>query len=250
VTEVQLPLAQLARIGPYFALQDGSGAGFEPVVSLIGDTAQAAARLGERIDDVAARLGTVQRWIGASILFQGWAARLTSIYAGSAVLAGAVPDLSAARLRFRAPPSGPVDLLATPLLATDPGTGWRLLAGQHLDPLARAIRRQVRIGRYLLRGNLASALAGSLMVLAGQGHGPLDELTGRAWAQPAELRRCGWWRDTPDGLRYARTTCCGFTQLEGGGRCGDCPLSWRRAPASPPRPAAVARNPEADAGDR
>jgi hypothetical protein len=157
VTEAQLPLAQLARIGPYFALHDGSDAGFEPVASLIADTAQAAARLGERIDDVAARLGTVQRWIGASIRFQGWAARLTSIYAGSAVLAG---------------------------------------------------------------------------------------------PQPAELRRCGRWRDTPDGLRYARTTCCGFIQLAGGRRCGDCPLSWRRAPASPPRPASAAREPEADAGDR
>jgi hypothetical protein len=236
VTQAQFRLAELARIGPYFALQDGSDAGFEPVTSLIADTAQAAARLGERIDDVSARLGTAQRWIGASILFQGWAARLTSIYAGSAVLAGAVPDLSAARLRYRAPPGGPVDLLATPLVATDLGAGWQLLAGEHLEPLTRAIRRQVRIGQHLLRGNLASALAGSLMMLARQDHGPLDELIGLAWAQPAELDRYGQWRLTPAGPRYARTTCCGYTQLADGGRCGDCSLSWRRAPASPPRP--------------
>jgi hypothetical protein len=236
VTEAQFRLAELARIGPYFALRDRSEPGFEPVTALIADTAQAAARLGERIDDVSARLGTAQRWIGASILFQGWAARLTSIYAGSAVLAGTVPDLSAARLRYRAPPSGPVDLLATPLVAADLGAGWQLLAGEHLDPLASAIRRQVRIGRHLLRGNLASALAGSLMVLARQGHGPLDELIGLAWAQPAELGRYGQWRATPDGPRYARTTCCGYTQLPGGRRCGDCSLSWPRAPARRPGP--------------
>jgi len=230
MTEPELPLVELARIGPYFALQDGSAdAGFEPVGALIADTQEAAARLGGRIDDVSARLGTAQRWIGASILFQGWAARLTSVYAGSAVLAGVVPDLSAARLRYRAPPSGPVDLVAAPLVVTDLDSGWRLLLGEHLDPLIRAIRRQVRVGQHLLRGNLASALAGSLMVLSRQGHGPLDELTGLAWAQPAELRRYGTWRATPDGLRYARTTCCGFMQLEGGRRCGDCALSWRRA---------------------
>jgi hypothetical protein len=231
VTEPQLPLAELARIGPYFALlKDSGGAGFDPVGALIADTPSAAARLGARIDDVSTRLGTTQRWIGASILFQGWAARLTSIYAGSAVLAGAVPDLSAARLRYQAPPSGPVHLLAEPLVAADLATGWRLLIDEHLEPLVRAIRRQVRIGQHLLRGNLASAFAGSLMVLARQGQGPLDELTGLAWARPAELARCGRWRATPDGLRYARRTCCGLTQLPGDRRCGDCALSWRRAP--------------------
>jgi hypothetical protein len=241
VTSAQVRLAELARIGPYFALQDralpdggdegggeaAGGAGFEPVTGLVADTGPAAARLGERIDAVAARLGTGHRWLAASILFQGWAARLTSIYAGSAVLADAVPDLAAARLRYRVPPAGPVELLAAPLVTADVDAGWRLLVDQHAELLASAIRRQVRIGQHLLRGNLASALAGSLSVLARAGHGPLDRLIGRSWAQPAELSRYGRWRATPGGVRYARTTCCGYTQLPGGGRCGDCALSWR-----------------------
>ncbi len=232
MTGAEFGLARLARIGPYFALLDGGSAGddvgFEPVTGLIADTTQGAARLRERIDDVSARLGTTQRWIGASILFQGWAARLTSIYSGSAVLRGPVPDLAAARLHYRVPPAGPVDLLAAPLVATDLGTGWLMLAG-HLDLLAAAIRRQVRIGRHLLRGNLASALAGSLAALDRAGHGPLDELISHAWAQPAELRRYGQWRVAAGGPRYARTTCCGYTRLAGGRRCGDCSLSWRQA---------------------
>jgi hypothetical protein len=234
VSVTEFRLAELAQISPYFALRDGGRAGddtgFEPVTSLIADTPQARARLGQRIDHVTARLGTTQRWIGASILFQGWAARLTSIYAGSAALASPVPDLAAARLCYRAPPSGPVDLLARPLVATDLAAGWQLLSG-HLDLLAEAIRRQVRIGRHLLRGNLASALAGSLTTLDRTGHGPLDTLTGQAWAQPAELNRYGRWRVTPQGPRYARTTCCGYTRLAGERRCGDCSLGWRR-----PRP--------------
>lgn len=233
MTEGQFPLAELARIGPYFALRESGDAGFEPVGDLIAGTAPAASVLSDRIDEVSARLGTEQRWIGASILYQGWAARLTSIYAGSALLTGTVPNLSAARLRYRAPAPGPVDLLATQLVATDPAEGWQLLAREHLDPLARAIRHQVRIGQHLLRGNVASALAGSLVVLAMQGLRPLDELIGLAWAQPAELRRYGRWRATPGGRRYARTTCCGLTQLSGGRRCGDCSLAWRRAPADP-----------------
>jgi hypothetical protein len=228
VTGAQFPLAELAGISPYFALREGGTAGFEPVASLVADTDEAASRLGERIDDVAARLGTTQRWIGASILYEGWASRLTSIYAGCVILAGPVPDLAVARMYYRAPPAGPVDLLASPLVATDPGPGWLALT-EHLGLLAAAIRRQVRIGRHLLRGNLASALAGSLATLDRKGHGPLDELIGCAWAQPAELSRYGQWRTTPDGPRYARTTCCGFTRLEGRGRCGDCSLSWRQA---------------------
>jgi len=237
VTSARIPLAELARLGSYFALRDGATggeAGFEPVAGLLDGSEESEVRLRARIDDIAARLGTTQRWIGASIMFQGWAAHLTSIYTGSVVLAGAVPDLSAARLQYRRTPDGPVDLLAAPLTVTDPGSGWRLLAGGHIDPLANAIRRQVRIGRHLLLGNLGSALAGSLIVLAQAGHGRLDELTAAAWAQPAELRRYGQWLTARDGPHYARTTCCGYMQLPGGRRCGDCALSWRRAAATGP----------------
>jgi hypothetical protein len=229
VTSAKFPLAELGEIGPYFALLDGGPrAGFEPVTSLVDGSARADALLVARIDEVSARLGTAQQWIGASVLFQGWAARLTSVYAGSAVLSGQVPDLAVARLSCRLPPSGPVDLLAVPLVAADPEAGWQLLTG-HLDLLAVAMRRQVRIGQHLLRGNLASALAGSLMALHHAGHGPLDTLLGHSWAQPAGLRRYGRWRVTPDGPQYARTTCCGYVRLPGGGRCGDCSLTWREA---------------------
>jgi hypothetical protein len=219
-------LAELAALGPYFALQsdDGSRAGWRPVTGLIDDRAE----LGQVIDGIAARLGAAPQWIAASVFYQGWAARLTSIYAGSVVLGGAVPDLAATSLRYLQPASGPVELLAAPLTAVDAGAGFQRLLGDHLDPLAAAVRRQVRIGRHLLLGNLASALAGSVVMLSHAGHGQHEDLISRAWAQPAELARYGRWHPATDGLRYVRTTCCGYDQLSSASRCSDCSLSRRR----------------------
>jgi hypothetical protein len=223
-------LGELASIGPYFTLQAGPpdpAAGWEPVTVLTADTGDAGQRLGELIDRTGARLGTDQRWIAASVLFLGWAARLTSIYAGSAVLAGGVPDLDAARLHYRMPASGPAELLAWPLTMVGTGDGWRRLLDGHLGPLSRAVRRPVRIGEHLLLGNLGSAMAGSLAALARAGHGPLETLIAQDWAQPAGLSWCGRWLATPAGPRYARRTCCGYVRLPDGGRCGDCSLTWR-----------------------
>lgn len=208
-------VGELASIGPYFALTQGPpdpGAGWQPV---------AGADIGQLIDR--SPVGTA--WIAASLLYQGWAARLTSIYAGSVVLAGQVPDLSMSRMYFRVPQPGPVELLAWPLVSLDPGQGWRRLVAGLLEPLAAAIRAQVRIGAHLLLGNLASALAGSLAALDRAGYARLSELIVQDWAVPAELAGCGGWVDTAGGPRYARRTCCGYVQLPGGGRCGDCSLN-------------------------
>jgi len=239
-------LRDLAAIGPYFELvadaEADADAGWRPVGALI----ERAEELAAVVDGVAARLGTAQRWIAASLFYQGWAARLTSIYAGSAVLFGAVPDLRAERVSYRLPPSGPVELSVAPQKEVSVLAGWRGLHDEHLIPLADAIRRQVRIGRYLLLGNVGSALAGSLAVLADVGTEPLEALLGSDWAQPADLAAGGRWMPTSEGPRYARTTCCGYDQLDRGGRCGDCSLSWmgasRREPARDAR-AGQARRP-------
>jgi hypothetical protein len=222
-----IPVQELAVIGPYFTLSatEADSRGWRRASALIDD----ADHLGEVIGEVAARLGTTQRWIAASVFYQGWAARLTSIYAGSAVTCGAVPDLRADLVRYRHRRSGPVDLSVVQLQPLTTDAGWRHLHDGHLAPLAAAIRGQVRIGGYLLRGNLASALAGALGVLARARREPLDALIGHGWAQPADLAPCGLWVPGPDGPRYARATCCGYEQLEHGGRCGDCSLNWRRS---------------------
>ena len=221
----------LAALGPYFALRSQApGPGWRPASALIDD----GEHLAEVIDNVAARLGTGQRWIAASVFYQGWAARLTAIYAGSAALFGAAPDLRVPLVTYRPRGSAPVDLSVAPLRPLSTDAAWRYLSDDHLVPLAAAIRRQVRIGGYLLRGNVASALAGALDVLSQAHRETLDSLLRRGWAQPADLAECGHWLSAPGGPRYARSTCCGYEQLEQGGRCGDCSLNWLGTAASQP----------------
>ncbi len=223
-----IPLHDLAAIGPYFTLE-GPGVNdgdWQPARVLLGD----ADELGRVIDEVAGRLGSAQRWIAASVFYQGWSARLTAIYTGSAALCGAVPDLCAGVVRYQPGWSAPVALRAVPLRSVTTQAGWRHMLDDHLEPLAAAIRRQVRIGGHLLRGNVASALAGALAVLAQTRQERLESLIIRSWAQPADIAGYGRWLQTCDGPRYARTTCCGYEALGQGGRCADCSLNWLRQP--------------------
>ena len=220
-----IPLADIAAIGPYFAFTStgtSEAAGWLTVRVLIDNSRD----LGRIIDDVMVRLGTRQRWIAASVFYQGWAARLTSIYAGSAALCGAVPDLGASVVSFRLRQPGPVELNVSPLRGMSQAAGWRHLCEDHLGPLATAIRAQVRVGGYLLCGNVGSALAGALGIVAAQRKCSLDVLLRQNWTHPAGLASSGRWLRTPDGPRYARATCCGYEQLDKGGRCGDCSLNW------------------------
>jgi len=222
-----IPLTELAGIGSFFTLSTGptdACSGWLQARALIGD----AGALRGAIDGVAARLGGGRRWIAASLFYQAWAAQLTSVYAGSAALYGAVPKLPADRIFYRPRPSGPAELAATPLEAVSAEAGWRHLHDDHLVPLAEAIRRHMRIGRFLLLGNEASALAGSLTVLASARGESLQALLCNRWATPAELAPAGRWMSAPDGPRFARTTCCGYELLDEGSRCADCSLNWRR----------------------
>lgn len=232
-----LDLAALGAVSPYFALgagaapaepgagEPGEGAGgWRPLAELLGS----GAALRDRLDWASDRMGTSDLPVVASILYQGWAARFTSVYAGAAALAGLVPDLSAAILAYRYPPEGGAIGLRVPaveLLAPD--EAWRRLAAGTLEPLGEALRGEVRIGWRLLWGNVASSFAGSLRMLDAAGHGPLSRLVGAPWARPAELAGLGSWRPAPGepgGLTFRRTTCCLYERLPGAGRCGDCSL--------------------------
>jgi hypothetical protein len=226
-------LGRLSGISPYFALEAGPAdpaEGWRPAAVLLDGGAEGRRLLGQAIDSVAARLATPRRWIAASILFQGWAARLTSIYTGCLILDGATPDLAAPRIHFRPLTTGPVEMAADPLVRIDADHGWRRLLDDHLHPLADATRAQVRVGRRILEGNIASALGGSLATLARTGHGSLTDLISRPWAQPPELAAYGSWAETTEGPRYVRTTCCGYERIPSGGRCGDCSLTVRGVP--------------------
>jgi hypothetical protein len=192
-------LADVARIGPYFALDTDPGiAGrppWRPVTELYGRA------LPGRIAAAQARLGVEESRVAASLLFQGIAGRLWSPVLGSAVEHGVLPDLTAAGTYWRAASPGPVLLGAPEAGALD------------ADPLAED----------LLWGNAASALAGTLAVLsrarpagAARGRRLVTALLG---APP--LRGTG--RFGPGGFR--RRSCCLYYRVPGGGLCGDCALA-------------------------
>jgi hypothetical protein len=197
--ELPLDLAALAAVGPFFALEVGTPA------DLADDGWRSATELIESPDVLrrwvewgASRLGTADRVVTASLLYQGWAARFTSVFAGSVVLSGAAPDLAAAGLWYRYPPGGgAIGLAVSRLSLVDPRTSWRRLVDGNLSPLGSAVRRQVRIGSRLLWGNVASAFAGTLATLDRAGHGPLERLVAAPWARPAELGGLGSWAPPP-----------------------------------------------------
>ncbi|MET8182660.1 (2Fe-2S)-binding protein [Streptomyces sp. NPDC005336] len=248
-TPAAAALREAAAVGPFFALRTGAAPGsggprdegYVPLGATYTVTGGAAApALLTRIDTVATRLGTGERRVAASLVFQGLAARLWSLALGPAALSGHVPDLRPDGLWWNPARIAPDDLW-------HPGP-WRVLgepgglAGSvaqavygHLLPLHLATRAACRVSERLLWGNAASALAGSLRVLhdwcRAQGRGEAaDRATAlvRALLETPPLRDTGTPASSP--LAFRRRTCCLYYRVPGGGLCGDCVL--RRPPSA------------------
>lgn len=213
--------AALAGIGPFFELQvsDASDPTTVPLRALVEDRIA----LGRLVESVAGRLGTTDPVIAASILQQGWAARVTSILTGSWALGLSAPDLAAANLRCR-PGVAPGQLVLVGDAELDRETSWRRAADDHLALLHRTLRTLCPIGDRLLWGNVAAAWAGSLTVLAAQGRLDVREDDRRMWPIPDDLSELGHWYPARPTPRFRRSTCCLYERLPGAGRCGDCSL--------------------------
>jgi FhuF 2Fe-2S C-terminal domain/Ferric iron reductase FhuF-like transporter len=215
-------LADVARVGPYFAVDtDPEIPGhplWRPLTALYGPA------LPDQIATVRVRLGTSEDRVAASLLFQGVAGRLWSPALATAVLHGLVPDLSPARVYWRAASPGPVVLAApgAPALPGDAATLHRVIVGGHLAPLVAAVRTVTPVAEGLLWGNAASALAGAMTVLAAArpAHsGAALRLVADLLARPPLL---GTGDLSPSGFR--RRSCCLYYRLPSGGKCGDCAL--------------------------
>ncbi|MBW5252194.1 (2Fe-2S)-binding protein [Streptomyces sp. P01-B04] len=185
------------------------------------------APLTGRIDTVAARLGTTERRVAASVAHLGLAARLWSTALGSAVLSAGVPALRAEDLHWDPRLPAPDDLwLDGRTVLPGSAAGIRdVVQYGHLVPLGEAVRRDTPVPLRLLWGNAGSALAGAvrqLMVWA-RTHGRPDAAA-RTRALAAELFDHPDLRGTgaPHGPAYRRSTCCLYYRVPGGGLCGDC----------------------------
>ncbi|NEA57584.1 ferric iron reductase [Streptomyces sp. SID13666] len=250
-------LRDVAEVGPFFAVRTGPGEtgadgggsaddgprahGYRPLAELYAtgatdatDAAPAPHPVLERAADVAGRLGTPELRVGASLAFQGLAARLWSVALGAAVLAGRVPDMAADRVWWNPALSAPNDLwLPHPSALPDSDDLAGQLAGTvlagHLVPLHRATREACPVSGGLLWGNAGSALAGSLRVLhtwcvargrTAEARSALD-LTARLFREPL---LSGTGTLDAGGVSFVRRSCCLYYRVPGGGLCGDCVL--------------------------
>ncbi|WP_028814394.1 (2Fe-2S)-binding protein [Streptomyces flavidovirens] len=239
-----MDLAEVAAVGGFFALRTGTpDAGSHVPLARIyaGDTAP----LTFRVDKVAARLGTPERRVAASIAHLGLAARLWSIALGPAALYGEFPDLPPDGLRWDADQSSPHDLWLSAPPRPLPATAERVrevVQYGHLVPLADALRGDGRISRPLLWGNAGSALAGAARELhAWARRNGRPEVGERALKLAAELFRHPDLRSTGtlsadrDGASFRRRSCCLYYRCPSGGLCGDCVFdhSPQRSSAQP-----------------
>ncbi|MFD8231378.1 (2Fe-2S)-binding protein [Streptomyces sp. NPDC059696] len=235
-------LAALRPLAGFFVLRTGGAPG-GPLPTLAQAYATASPDMSGnpltfRVGNVAAALRAPEVRVAASLTHQGLAARLWSIALGCAALYGHVPDLDARLLLWDADGSAPDDLWLTdvrPLPGDAPTVADVVLRG-HLAPLAAALRAHHGLAPGLLRGNAASALAGTARELDrwARRHGRTDvaararSLTAELLAHPL-LDGAG----TLTGTAFRRRSCCLYYRVPGGGVCGDC--CFTRPPRSSPR---------------
>ncbi|WP_143221035.1 hypothetical protein [Actinomadura sp. CNU-125] len=105
--EVVEVLRDVGRIGPFFEIRTDPAEEADPTWRPFPETDRD--RLGELTDRYAERLGTSERRVAASILFQGLASRLWSPLVAAAAR-GVVPGL--AGLHWRWAPGAPVAAVA------------------------------------------------------------------------------------------------------------------------------------------
>ena len=244
-------LAAAARAGPYFALEPWTeGTGWRPASLLVTDPAVLADQVTYARAVIAGRAGIaaaeVTERVAASIVFLGLASRLVSPSLGAAVLGGVVPDLTLDNLWWRPVDGGPVPLAVR---GSGPVTGREIgdaPAGRELDdaavllsercvqgmasPVADAFHSLFRLSPLVLRGNIASALAGAAGMLARSFPDQAEtsgQLTARILAL-GPLRGTGEFvqPDASQPQRFlVRRSCCLYYRVPGGGTCGDCVLT-------------------------
>ncbi|MDN5920613.1 MAG: (2Fe-2S)-binding protein [Pseudonocardia sp.] len=235
-------LDDVARIGPFFELPVLARSSKNPVPfsRLLADPGP----LVDRIARVRDSLGSDER-VAASIAFQGLVARLVSAPLAAVVLHGVLPDLAGlCRLPDGDDPWAPGlsgsggSVVPDPL--EDPRGAAAVLGDELVDallvPLAGTVRGLVAVSGHVLHGNVASALAGSARVLDTARPGSRPALLGVLGALLEHPSLSGTGRllrlepdvaDTEWGFR--RRSCCLYYRVPGGGTCGDCVLTARRA---------------------
>jgi hypothetical protein len=233
---VSIALAAAAELGLFFGFADPAAGprGWRPATALY---APGPGPLDDLLESARRALGDCERRVAASLLFQGYAARLLSPQLGCLAIDGCVPALPAGDLCWREPGTQLIELgLGAPSQAGARGPAGALLAevvrqslDEHLVPLSTALRSRVKLPASLFRDNAASALIGALRLLdevtehrVGRRLDPGWRALARIALSDPRLRGSGRLPDTEPA--FIRRSCCLYYRADGGGTCGDCPL--------------------------
>ncbi|OBK21708.1 iron reductase [Mycobacterium asiaticum] len=214
--DISAELAEVASYGGFFDVTvGGDPARWHPVGASY--TAGYADLIAATLD----RYHTAEWRIGASLVHLGHAARLWSPVLACVLAHGVIPDLTdlqradnGAQLRL----PEPLGQRASP----SPELLYRVVVQEQMEPFAAGLRARLAPG--LLYGNIASALTGSArMLLAARPdlREPITRLT-TGLLETGELAGSGTVIG-PD-LGFTRNSCCLYYRIQGGGKCGDCPL--------------------------
>ncbi|MFB0630065.1 (2Fe-2S)-binding protein [Streptomyces sp. AB3(2024)] len=218
-------LRRLAAVGPFFTVAHGErppGPGFRPLDELYGE------HLAPYVAEVGRRIGSGPGRVAASTAQFGIASRLWSLGLGCAALGGAIPDLDPARLWWRLPAAGSLELwLPEPAARPAAALGESVLG--NLAVLDAALRERYGVSAKVLRGNAASGLVGALRVLLDRVPArPAVELAGALLADGGPLAGTGTFvHEEGLGVAFVRRSCCLYYRVPGGGLCGDCVLRTR-----------------------
>ncbi len=212
-------------MGPFFTVAHGErppGPGFRPLGELYGE------HLAPYVAEVGRRIGSGPGRVAASTAQFGIASRLWSLGLGCAALGGPVPDLDPARLWWRLPPAGSLELWLPEPAARPAGDLGEIVLG-NLAVLDAALRERYGVSAKVLRGNAASGLVGALRVLLDRVPGePAVEPAGALLADGGPLAGTGTFvHEEGLGVAFVRRSCCLYYRVPGGGLCGDCVLRTR-----------------------
>jgi FhuF 2Fe-2S C-terminal domain len=214
-------LGEITSHGGFFALTvGGDPAGWIPVQRCYD---QGCADL---VGATAARCGTADLRIGASLVQFSHASRLWSPLLACALQHAVLPDLTdlqrqaaSTELRLPVPSGGPVDG-GRPMVREL----YRMVITDHLEPLAAGLR--VKMAPRLLYGNAAAALVAAAAELARV----RPELRADILDVTESLLATGELAGTGDlsDLTFRRRSCCLYYRVPGGSNCGDCALTRPR----------------------
>lgn len=213
-------LRSAAVFGEYFASAARGRADWLRLADVCTDPAPVRTWVEATRQALADRGGTgldaVDERAAASIWFLGCAARIVSAPFGATVLSGTVPRLVLEHIWIRG--SGPV-CYETVATGTDLHDD---VVQPALGPLLDTVAREFAMSKQVLRGNVASGLAGAASVV----RSARPALGARADAMLAGVLRGELLRDAGrlTGAGFRRRNCCLYYRLPGGGLCGDCVL--------------------------